>query len=251
MASQPSGGLAPVVAVVPLALQHHDAPTVGSAHHLHGRSRHGRAGPGDEHVDGLRSLGVDGPHLRRGHDRYESLGDRQLDEVEATLGAVDVDPLVPGSRTTLGDDHRFGHQVAVGQRHVDPADPHLPRPLRGRSPQEDRRATGLAAQHLDVVPADGADAHAEGLQRGLLGREPRRIALDGILAQLGVDPLPRREEAIDDRGLPRQHRPEAFEVDDVDTDAEDHDAEPRITVLAGERRTLIPRLTIASDPPGR
>ena len=100
---------------------------------------------------------------------------------------------------------------------------------RRRSPQEERRATGLAAHHLDVVPTDGADAHAEGLQRGLLGREPRRIALDGILAQLGVGPLPRREEAIDDRGLPRQHGPEAFEVDDVDPT-------PRITTPSPDHR---------------
>src|SRR5581483_360323 len=68
-ASQPRRCRATVVAVVALARDHHDSPSVRAPQHGDRLPGHGPAGAVDEHLDGLWRGTVDGAHLLGGDDR--------------------------------------------------------------------------------------------------------------------------------------------------------------------------------------
>ena len=108
-----------VVAVVALAGHHDDPPTVGAAQHAHGGPGDGRAGPFDQHLDGLGRGGIDGAHLVGGDDRDHRSARR----------------------------YRHGRNVLVLMAHAPPtSDPPRPAPrVAHLSAPRPRRRTGVAA----------------------------------------------------------------------------------------------------------
>jgi hypothetical protein len=234
-APQPAAGLPTVVAVVALPLEDHDPTAVGAAHDLDRRPRHGTPGAADEDVDRLGRGGVDGPHLRRGDDRAEPIGGRQP---HTEIGrAADRSPGTGNGagrgRGALRHDHGLGDEVAVGEGDLDPGHPERRGPVGRTAAQDQRGAPGVVAHDLDVVPAGRPDAHPERLERGLLGGEADRIALDGILPPFGVGALGGGEEPVGDAGTALEDGPEALEVHDVDAEADDHDRQRSARSLTG------------------
>ena len=215
-----------VIAVVPLAGDDDDPPSVGATHAGDRRAADGETRPGDEHVetDPALCLLVDGGHLRRREDRLHRpppTGARpglRPDPASTTTAPAWVSVWVSETRKAATRGRRRGRRCA--------------RSSRGWGVPHGARTTPISAKRTAPTPTPIA------FYRRLCGRESRRQPRTRVGVAGHVGPFASREDPLDEAGVAGEHTAEALDLDGVEPDA-DHGTGPR--AAAGRQAAVVIR----------